>query len=390
MPHYAAAAWTATGSSGCHERDSTSIGPPSLLNSLLIYIGYTVNVFGFFLYAFLAFEGYNWLVALSEARGWLRLHATQRLFVDAVLSACVSFTWARYLSQGFDGDAFSHVLYWKYRMINTREMTSRFLGCISAGALFGIASLKLLWQGVSVQFRSAPNTFRFLERFLLGRYKCKTFSEQLLIKLPHASHFSVSSWKSLVRFGRRFTGGAIAADFGDPLRHTALLLENFVFEFCFCLAVYLVLVITVVAYRFGDCNALYIIYKRSVVFTANAYLRDFDSSVSLDASISVRRFFDERSLSLLAARVLANFLAVLAAERYFTPMRRLRHHDFVDIFPNLSNDKKHAMQPKGGSRAFVNLAAIADEDIRLTPLPRTPLGRCLRRVALLWNKDKKD
>ncbi|ORM39915.1 uncharacterized protein BXIN_1350 [Babesia sp. Xinjiang] len=375
----ASASETVTESGEDEAADSEPYGGQRLLIPLLFYVGYTVNIFIYFVYACSIFELFDRLLDRLEASGSLHLHFAQRLIIEGFLTICVSFSWSSLITQGFDGDAFSHVLYWHYRLINTREMLSRFFGCISAGSLYGLLFSSLAKSTVVTVDMSRD----LYDPPLRGCTNCKTFTELFVIPISHVSSFFSVIWQLAEKLGLPF-------HLGDTVRRNVVLLENFAFEFWCCLAVYLVVSVRIVAERFADCSALHVAFKRLAAFTANTYLRDMDGWVSLDASISMRRFFDDRSKSLLVVRILANYLAVVAAARTFNPTRRLRHCDFVEIYENVHDHKKRSMQPKNGSCGHVYTDSVVDKDLRFTPFPDTLLGRWFTRRVQGLSKVKGD
>ncbi|CDR96665.1 hypothetical protein, conserved [Babesia bigemina] len=380
MPAYASLKRGASGYVGVGSSSPAVSGTDSRRAAALIYVGYTVNGFGYCFFATLVFDSFTWLLDRSEAAGLFRLHGTQRHIVEAISTGVVSFVWTRFLTQRFDGDVFSHVLYWRYRLINTWEMLSRSLGGLSAGILFGLFYMRLYHSGVA-ELNSSSDGFAVPS--FADCPDCKTFSEIIARSLPKAAD-GLGILRSVVvaHLPTTLASVDLLQRITAALARVAWVLEQFIFEFCFCTAMYLVLSVTLVADHVVDCFALYIVYKRLVSFTANTYLRDIGGSICLDASVSVRRFVADRNTPLLCSRLLANFVAVFAAERFFNPMQRLRHCDFAEIYGNVSDSKKRAMLPNDGVTEYVSAGAVSYSDVGFTPLPDTYLGRCLERFAM--------
>ncbi|GBE58728.1 DNA polymerase III subunit beta [Babesia ovata] len=383
MPAYASLKRGTSGYVGVGSSAPAGSGTDSRRAALLIYLGYTVNTFGYCLFATVVFDSCTWLLDRSEAAGIFRLHGTQRHIIEAILTGVVSFVWTRFLTQRFDGDVFSHVLYWRYRLINTWEMLSRSLGGLSAGILFGLFYMRLYYPGVVGLQSASVGSNGFSVPSFADCPDCKTFSEMIAGSLPKAANgLGMLRNLAVAHLPTTVASLDLLRRITTALCRVAWALEQFIFEFCFCMAMYLVLSVTLVADHVVDCCALYIVYKRLVAFTANTYLRDIGGTICLDASVSVRRFVADRNITLLCLRLLANFVAVFAAECFFNPMQRLRHCDFAEIYGNVSDSKKQAMLPNGGATEYVTADVVSYADVGFTPLPDTHLGRWLERFAL--------
>ncbi|EDO08386.1 putative integral membrane protein [Babesia bovis T2Bo] len=353
----------------------------NILKPILFCLGHCVNTFVYFLYYYITYDIFCRTVEYLATWHILKLHILQRMMLEGLLIVCISYSWSRYLTQGFDGDAFSHVLYWHYRLINKREMVSRFIG-----ALFGGVCCGMLLAVVSRYYHSStiPSHVN-INATLRDCADCLTFAEIITLPFVHIYTYINRVWLYV-------TGSSIpkVSDISFKLSpHSLFLLENFIFEFLGCLAIYLVLTVTLVLDRFGNGCALYAVFKRMTSFSLNSYLLNIDSWVSLDAAVTIRRYFVERDLSMLLVRLLANFMAVTAAATAFNPMSRLRHCDFVDMYVNVSRSKKQSMLPKNGTCAQIDTKNVVDSDIKFSVFPQSILGTVFTRLTKGVSKVKK-
>ncbi|GFE53423.1 excinuclease ABC subunit C, putative [Babesia ovis] len=354
-----------------------------VLKPLLFYIGHSLNTCAFFIYAFALYEISTGFINRFETNNGFHLHFSQRLIIESLLAVCISLLWSKVLSQGFDGDSFSHVLYWRYRLINTREMISRLLGSLTAGALFGLFYTRILPYIYDTTVDHASGSILPAPE---GRVDHKTFTELTVMPLTHFCSRKDLGWL----YSSNILQKGISLLCSIKLTHArVVLIECFSFEFLFCLLVYLVLSETVVAERFGNCSALYISFKRMACFSANIYLREINEWVSLDAAISTRRFVIGGNLPLYLLRLLANLLAVMIASVLFNPTRRLRQCDFTYIYANLPESIKRSVLRQDVPCAPVDTGILTKTDIHFSRFPNTFLGRYFSRLIRRIHKVKK-
>lgn len=351
---------------------------------ILIFIGYQFNTLLYLVYFFSVFKSVEYALNYLLKIYQVQLLIEQREILFAVLTLLLLSLWMKYFSQGYEGDAFSHVLYWQYRLINKAEMISRVLGVLTAGLLFGF-----LYSGI-LGFETKPVSLNddLAGSIFNGCLENKTYTEMFVKPLLSdeilykASRFicegnTVPKW---------LIGGV--TDPTNVVRYVSALFDTFIFEFCFSVAIYIALSVYVVVD--GLCNfvGVYCLLKRFAVITANSYLRNINGAVCLDAAVSMRRYFQDRNQLLLLVRVLANFLAVIITARFFNPTLSLPYNNFRQIYSNVHPSKMEAMNPGRDVTMCVSSTVLEDQDIEFSRFPDTNLGRFLRCYYNLPDKVK--
>ncbi|KAK1444404.1 hypothetical protein BgAZ_103100 [Babesia gibsoni] len=346
--------------------------------AFLIYLGFFLNTFTYFFYSFVFFRFFDNVIDYYLDVFQIKIHFEQKEILFGIVATYVIYLWIKLFAQGFDGDAFSHIMYWRYRLINKGEMIARLFGGLTSGVLFGIVSSNML--DPEIPKHAGYTKEEFVASAFNGCTKSRTIMEILLQPV-----FSL-------RIARRAHKLPFLGDASVPFiymtdeytlinRYIVIILENFVFEFSFSLAIYMALSHYMVARHGGHFTGIYILFKRFAAFTANSYLRNIHGVLSLDASIAIRRYFQDENFHLLIVRVLANLLAALIASFHFNPLKALPYNKFKEVFVNVKTSKLEAIAPKGMKDGLVYPFNIEDDDLDFTPFPNTFLGRLFRSCS---------
>lgn len=248
----------------------------SITRDVLCTISYFVNIFLFFTYAFLVTNFCNSSLRYLNDKGYVDILDISNRYLVLVISILVSYTWSKFYSSSFDGDAFSHLLYYRYKIINFREAICRVTGTMAAGALFGYLHYVIL----NTEYHSDRNQpYEILKKMADESSGIKTLVDVFVFAGPRGNIRDTITKEYISNF-LHIPALKYEENYFILLeKYVALLVDYFLVEFIFCFFGYVLLSVFLSSAKSPSGYLIFcVVNRRLSVFLSTLLLERLDGN----------------------------------------------------------------------------------------------------------------
>ncbi|UVC54422.1 hypothetical protein MACJ_003968 [Theileria orientalis] len=345
----------------------------SFVHDILIFLSYFINNYLYycyshvFLHTFMSFL--NCIYPFYDSK----YKFTNKL-IELSISYIIVYTWLRRFSSKFDGYAFQHIFYYKYRIINFRTLASASV----FGFMYKIFSNKRNDYNIELKktlykMIESDDPFTIMDSFVYSMISKKSreyfFKNYVSPLMLHPLRYEDKNYELLEKY-------------------VAMLFECFIIELTFSIFVYVMSSLTLKIKGSNKSNLAFCSFVRNAFVTSgNIFLKNVDGTITLDESKSVVIFFNERNVPLLIVRLVANMVGAFIVPVLLPMPKIMSLYDYKDIFPNSKyvNDGSIC----GLSEPYYVNSNNTKWDPYYTPWPNSLMGRLFSRVEKYVNNKKK-
>lgn len=359
----------------------------SIVHDILCTVSYFINIFMFFTYAFVVTKFCKDSLKYFNDKGYLDVPDISNRYLSLAISILVSYTWSRFYSSSFDGDAFSHVLYYRYRIINIRELICRVAGTMAAGALFGYLYYIVLEIGCS----NMDKSYEILKKMANESSGIKTLMDVFVFPALKNNTKDTIVKDYLSRF-LQISALKYEKNYFILLeKYVGLLVDHFLVEFIFCFSAYIFLSLFLSAAKSpSGYRILCVLDRRCYIFLSTLLLEHVNGESALDGAKSMFLYFEDFDRLKLIARLLGNILAALLVPYIFPLPKIMSLYEYRDIYVNTTNSSSTNI----GTAEYPYLKVIKSQSIvtnqiRYGKWPNTKLGGLMSRIETFLSHKKR-
>nr|PVC51988.1 hypothetical protein MACL_00001092 [Theileria orientalis] len=349
----------------------------SFLHDVLLFLSYFINNFLFFCYGHIILNTFMAFLSCIYNVYDNKYKFTTKL-VELSISYIIVYTWLYRFSSNFDGYAFHHIFYYKYRIINFREMLSRVLGTLGSAALFG-------W--LYHRFSEANNDYKVDLKATLK----KMIDSNEPLTIMDSFVYPMLTKSSREGFFKKYASTVMFEPLGNDEKnyellekYVAMLVECFVVELTFSVFVY---IMSSLVLKIKGCNKSVLAFssfvRNAFVTSGNTFLKSVDGTITLDETRSLVIFFNQPNVTLLVVRLLANMVGAVMVPLLLPMPKIMSLYDYKDMYPNSKLVK--GVSISGMTEPYFVNNTLKKTEVYYTPWPNSIMGKYFLKLETYVN-----